>query len=104
MFLTFYKLLSEFVFLIVIIFFPVVERPNLGCRTLTYRNFSKILSGIKNDIGDWVVDTRVKSAALLYQLIINEEENTTQHLEQILHCLYKGSSDENNVVVNYVST
>ena len=81
----------------------VVERPNLGCRTLVYRNFSRIVSGIHNDIVDWVVGTRVKSAQLLYTLLINEEDNATQHLEKILNCLQRAASDDEKEVHEYAS-
>jgi len=80
-----------------------VERPNLGCRTLVYHNFSKILSGIAGDLGDWVVKTRIKSAELLYVLLMNEEDNVTQHLEKVLSALYKACSDEEPAVVEHVS-
>lgn len=79
-----------------------MERPNLGCRTLVYRNFSKIIGGLLGDLGDWLLDTRIKSAKLLYTLLVNEEENATQHAEKILNGLYKACSDENRDVVEYV--
>jgi len=79
-----------------------VERCNLGCRTLVYHNFSKILSGLVADLGDWVVSTRVKSAQLLYSLLINEEDNVTQHLDKVLTALYKACTDDEPSVVNYV--
>ena len=81
----------------------LVERPNLGCRTLVYRNFSRIISGIHNDIVDWVVNTRVKSAQLLYTLMINEEDNATQHLEKVLNCLQRAAADDEKQVIEYVS-
>lgn len=81
-----------------------VERPNLGCRTLVYRNFSKILSGLYNDIVDWVANTRIKSAQLLYTLLLNEEDNATQHLEKILSCLQRAAGDDEKQVIEYVST
>ena len=81
----------------------VVERSNLGCRTLVYHNFSKILSGIVADLADWVVNTRVKSAQLLYMLILNEEDNVTQHLEKVLSALYKACHDDEPAVVQHVS-
>ena len=81
-----------------------VERPNLGCRTLVYGQFSKILSGLVNDLGDWVAGTRIKSSQLLYTLLINEEDNVTQHLDKVLSGLYKACSDDERTVVEYVST
>ena len=68
-----------------------------------YRTFSKILSGLVRDITDWVVATRIKSAQLLYTMLLNEEENTTQHLEKVLTGLYRASGDEEPQVQTYVS-
>ena len=75
----------------------------MGCRTLIYRNFSRILSGIYNDIVDWVAGTRVKSSQLLYTLMINEEDNVTQHLEKVLSCLQRAAGDDQEEVMDYVS-
>ena len=80
-----------------------VERANLGCRMLMYHNFSKIVPGIVNDITDWVVGTRIKSAQLLYSLLLYEEDNVTQHLGKVLTGLYKAAGDEEKEVVLYVS-
>ena len=68
-----------------------------------YRNFSKILSGLHNDIVDWVAQTRVKSAQLLYNLLVNEEDNVTQHLEKVLNCLQRATSDDEAEVITYVN-
>ncbi|KAK0056558.1 dynein assembly factor 5 axonemal [Biomphalaria pfeifferi] len=78
---------------------PNVERPNLGCRVLVNRHLSKILPGLVRDLGDWVVDTRVKSASLLYWLLINAEDYVTQHIDPLLNGLYKASLDEDQRVV-----
>lgn len=80
-----------------------VVRPNLGCRTLVYQHFSKMLTGIVHDIADWVPATRVKSAQLLYTLLINEEENVTQHLDKVLAGLFRACSDDEADVRTYVS-
>ena len=79
-----------------------MERPNLGCRELVYRHFSRILSGLSKDIIDWVVPTRIKSAKLLYILILNEEDNATQHLDKVLTPMYRAAADEEKEVVTYV--
>lgn len=79
--------------------FSSVERPNLGCRVLVNRHLSKILPGLVKDICDWVVETRVKSASLLYWLLINAEEYTLQHVEILLNGLYKACHDEEKSVV-----
>jgi dynein assembly factor 5 len=79
-----------------------VDRPNLGCRVLVYHNFSKILTGLIGDLGDWVVETRVKSAQLLYVLLLNDEDNVTQHLEKLLTGLNRAAGDDEQRVVEYV--
>jgi dynein assembly factor 5, axonemal len=71
---------------------------------LIYNNFSKILSGLVNDLGDWVAGTRTKSAQLLYVLLLNEENNVTQHLDKVLVGLYKAVNDDEQTVVEYVSS
>ncbi|ESO05753.1 hypothetical protein HELRODRAFT_111152 [Helobdella robusta] len=81
---------------------PNIIRPNLGCRQLVYLHYSKILPAIIGDIGDWVAPTRIKASQLLYTLLINEEDNVTQHLDKTLETLYKGCMDENGLVVEYI--
>jgi len=80
-----------------------VERCNLGCRTLVYHNFSKILSGVVADLADWVVSTRVKAAQLLYTLLLNEEDNVTQHVDKVLTAACKACTDDEPAVVDHVS-
>ena len=69
-----------------------------------YRNFSKILSGLTRDLTDWVEATRIMSAKLLYTLVINDEDNVTQHLDKLLTALYKGCGDEEAEVQDYVGS
>lgn len=83
--------------------FCAVERPNIGCRVLVNRHASKILPGLMRDICDWVVETRIKSAKLLYTLLINLEEYTTQHIEILISGMSKASLDEEKRVVEEVS-
>lgn len=68
-----------------------------------YRNQSKILPGLARDLLDWVAETRKKSAALLYTLLINSESNVTQHTQLILDAVYKAAIDDEQEVVDYVS-
>ena len=68
-----------------------------------YHHFSAMLSGVNNDITDWVVGTRIKSAQLLYSMLICEEENMTMHLEKVIAALSKASGDQEPQVVEYVS-
>ncbi|RUS89825.1 hypothetical protein EGW08_002437 [Elysia chlorotica] len=79
---------------------PNLERPNLGCRVLVNRHVSKILPGLIRDLGDWVTETRVKCASLLYWLLVNAEDYTTQHIETLLTGLYKACYDDDIRVVN----
>lgn len=67
------------------------------------RNQSKILPGLSKDVLDWVLETRKKSAALLYTMIINAEGNITQHMQLVLDTIYKAAIDEDQFVVDYVS-
>lgn len=67
------------------------------------RNQSKILPGLSRDILDWVLETRKKSAALLYVIIINSEANITQHVSMLMESIYKAAIDEEPLVVTYVS-
>lgn len=68
-----------------------------------FRNQSKILPGLSRDILDWVVDTRKKSAALLYTIVINAEASITQHISMLMESLYKAAIDDEKEVVQYVS-
>ncbi|KAG1676018.1 Dynein assembly factor 5, axonemal [Nymphon striatum] len=47
-------------------------------------------------------ETRIKSAILLWTLILHEEDQIAQHLNQILPAIYKASSDREQEVVNWV--
>ncbi|KAJ7989332.1 hypothetical protein DPEC_G00303440 [Dallia pectoralis] len=78
-----------------------VERPGLGCRELVVRNLSKLLPALARDVADWVVGTRVKTAQLLYTLLLHAEDHCTQHLQLLLSILYRACADpENEVVTN----
>ncbi|XP_010887752.2 dynein assembly factor 5, axonemal [Esox lucius] len=78
-----------------------VERPGLGCRELVVRNLSKLLPALARDVADWVVGTRVKTAQLLYALLLHAEDHCTQHLQLLLSMLYRACADpERDVVAN----
>ncbi|XP_051790072.1 dynein axonemal assembly factor 5-like [Erpetoichthys calabaricus] len=80
--------------------YPVgVDRPNLGCRELVFRNLSKILPAISRDITDWVAGTRIKSSQLLGVFLLHAEDHITQHMELLLSTLYRACSDEDLQVV-----
>ncbi|XP_043945620.1 dynein axonemal assembly factor 5 [Protopterus annectens] len=81
--------------------YPVgVERPSLGCRELVFRNLTKILPAISNDIRDWVVGTRIKASQLLAVLLLHAEDHITQHMELILTTLYSACCDEEMQVIS----
>lgn len=80
-----------------------MRRPNLGCRTLVQRELSKYLSGIVNELNDWLDDVRVKSAQLLCITVQHAERHITQHLEKILPAMRKSCSDNDKRVRDNVS-
>ena len=67
----------------------VVSRPNLGCRVIAQQNLCKLIGGISLELGDWLPDIRVRSAQLLCILILNVEEDVTQHIEKLLPSMYR---------------
>lgn len=79
-----------------------MQRPNLGCRTLIYRNLSKILPGLLNDLADWAVMNRIMAAKLLRVLLLNAEDHTTQHIAKLLPGLYRAVTDEEEEVATQV--
>ncbi|XP_052375470.1 dynein axonemal assembly factor 5 [Oncorhynchus keta] len=78
-----------------------VVRPGLGCRELVVRNLSNLLPALARDVVDWVAGTRVKTAQLLYALLLHAEDHCTQHLQLLLSTLYRACNDpESDVVTN----
>uniref|UniRef100_A0A8C4QWF5 Dynein axonemal assembly factor 5 n=1 Tax=Eptatretus burgeri TaxID=7764 RepID=A0A8C4QWF5_EPTBU len=81
--------------------YPAVERPCLGCRELVQRNLYRLLPAVGNDIGDWVVGTRIKAAQLLRLLLLHAEDYSTQHMQILVTILHRAcSDDESTVVIN----
>ena len=76
-------------------------RPQLGCRVLVYRNFSKILPAILHDLFDWTVNSRIKSSQLLHTLSYHLEDNITHHIQPVLSGLYRACQDEEKVVIDW---
>lgn len=54
------------------------------------------------DVTDWVVATRLKSAALLYWLLLNAEDYVTQHMAVLTTGMYRACVDEEAQVVKDV--
>ncbi|KYN03559.1 PREDICTED: dynein assembly factor 5, axonemal [Cyphomyrmex costatus] len=81
-----------------------ISRPNLGCRVIAQQNFCKLINGISAELGDWLPDIRMRSAQLLSTLILNVEEDVTQHIEKLLPPMYRACNDEDKRVVCCVET
>ncbi|XP_046385055.1 dynein axonemal assembly factor 5 isoform X2 [Ischnura elegans] len=82
--------------------YPPTERPNLGCRTLVKNNLSKILPALVKELDDWTPEVRLKSAGLLYQLLLHSESAMTLNLDRILSGLYVAARDEEKNVTTQV--
>lgn len=76
-----------------------IVRPSLGCRTLVARNQHLLLPGIYNDLNDWVAETRVKAAEMLYVMMIHVEKDVILHIEKVLECLSAACKDDEPSVV-----
>ncbi|XP_014470409.1 PREDICTED: dynein assembly factor 5, axonemal [Dinoponera quadriceps] len=83
---------------------PDISRPNLGCRMIAQQNLCKLVNGISVELGDWLPDIRLRSAQLLCVLILNVEEDVTQHIEKLLPSMYRACNDEDKRVVGCVET
>lgn len=83
--------------------FPVVERPELGCRELVTRNLGKLVPAIAHDVTDWLVPTRIRTSQLLSVLLLHAEDHSTQHMQPLLATLYRACTDNEKDVVSNVS-
>ena len=61
------------------------------------------MTAITRDLGDWVVETRVKTSQMLYRLLLHAEIYITQHMGGLIPALLKSSVDEDPRVVQGVS-
>lgn len=80
-----------------------MERPGLGCRELVVRNLGRLVPAITHDITDWLVPTRVRTAQLLYILLLHSEVHSVQHLPTLLATCYRACTDAERTVVTHVS-
>jgi len=76
----------------------LVERPNLGCRTLVHRHMIQISTPLIQELTDWQPKICVKAAALLPLLVLNAEEQLTQHAENFLLSMYKIANSKGDSV------
>lgn len=84
-------------FFICILFF----RPHFGCRKYISKVIHKLLPALKNDLGDWLVETRIKTSQLVYILICHMEETSviTQHSDSLIALFFHGVKDSESVVI-----
>ena len=76
-------------------------RHELGCRQYITRIISKLIPALKNDIRDWLVETRLKASSLTYIIVSHLEETAaiTQHAETLLSLMQEGINDTEVKVV-----
>ena len=76
-------------------------RHDLGCRQYITRIVSKLIPALKNDIKDWLVETRLKASSLTYIIVSHMEETAaiTQHAETLLSLIQEGITDNEVKVV-----
>ena len=55
----------------------------------------KLLPALKNDLGDWIVETRIKTSQLTYILICHLEETAVicNHADTFLSLFFQGVKD-----------
>ena len=80
-----------------------VVRPTFGCRCYLRFHVFKLIPALANDLRDWLVETRIKTAQLCYVLMIQIEGEAIQFTEKLLDIFNKGTSDTEPLVVQYVS-
>ena len=56
---------------------------------IVQQNLCKLIGGISRELGDWLADIRVRSAQLLCVLVLNVEQDVTQHIETLLPAMYR---------------
>lgn len=78
-----------------------VHRPSFGCRQYVTRIIVKLLPALKNDLQDWLVETRIKASQLLVVLILHLEETAviSQYAENLLNLMHTGTKDSEKEVV-----
>merc|ERR1719414_2096414 len=76
-------------------------RHELGSRQYITRIISKLIPALKNDIRDWLVETRLKASSLTYIIVSHLEETAaiTQHAETLLSLMQEGINDTEVKVV-----
>ena len=82
-----------------------VQRPNFGCRKYITKVIYKLIPALKNDLSDWLVETRIKTSQLTYILVCHLEETCviTQHADTLLGLFFQGVKDDEEIVMKNVS-
>ena len=64
-----------------------------------------MIPALKNDLNDWLVETRIKTSQLTYILVCHLEETCviTQHADTLLSLFFQGVKDDETVVMKNVS-
>ena len=72
-----------------------IKRANFGCRKFISKVMFKLLPALKNDMGDWIVETRIKASQLTYILICHMEETAVicNHADTLLSLFFQGVKD-----------
>ena len=83
-----------------------VLRANFGCRKYISKIIFKLMPALKNDMSDWLVETRIKTSQLTYILVCHMEETSviTQHADSLLSLFFDGVKDNEVVVMKNVCT
>ncbi|XP_011496819.1 PREDICTED: dynein assembly factor 5, axonemal [Ceratosolen solmsi marchali] len=81
---------------------PNINRPNLGCRTIVQQNLSKLITAISRELTDWMADIKVRAAQLLCILVLNVEQDVTQHIPKLLSPMIRACNDEDKRVVENI--
>ena len=86
--------------------FVAVKRANFGCRKYISKVMFKLLPALKNDLGDWIVETRIKTSQLTYILICHMEETAVicNHADTLLSLFFQGVKDSEVSVMKNVSS
>ena len=90
--------------LVLFLIFFLVKRPNFGCRKYISKVVTKLLPALKNDLKDWLVETRIKTSQLTYILLCHMEETSViaQHADTLLGLFFLGVKDSEVTVMKNV--
>ncbi|KAH6565449.1 hypothetical protein BASA60_009949 [Batrachochytrium salamandrivorans] len=79
------------------------NRPRVGSRHLARDNMQKIVVKLVDGMGNWTVDSRVKSTQILGAYLVLTEDQITGYVGNILPIIYKILSGDDQLVMNEAS-